>query len=423
MTDYTKVYQQLTSVDIEKQKRIWDDRGKGYYGEYLLFCRLYKFVPGTAKILMNLEVPVDESHTTEIDLILFHKTGLYVFEVKHYKGTIYGKNTEPYWTQYFRTAPNSKFRNPIEQNGYHIRALQRLLPTVPIHSFVVFTHEDCDLRVTNTSSSIDVCRMNDVEDILLSRFGNQPVFYSTDDLDMQFRALVSFSKMQETVLLNQASAPFHSWVEPTILGLESKKAELEAEKSRYASLEQSLQKCKIAVLFIGLLAVLLCVVFSLLSVASFREECQQQLDAFKQNFLHVDQIGNEYIDDLQSYVEVSNVSLTPLTDDACSFTVRLAVSNDVYGIQLTETSKYIVMTTNGKVFEYDVFGEHLKYYSISNKIGTGIRSYADLAKIQFYGIPDIEDISYIKLTDITLFKLDIGNTIIKDSLELELYST
>ena len=265
--------------------------------------------------------------------------------------------------------------------------------------------------------------MNDVEGILLSRFRNQPVFYSTDDLDMQFRALVSFSKMQETVLLNQTSAPFHSWVEPTILGLESKKAELEAEKSRYASLEQSLQKRKKAVLFIGLLAVLLCVVFSLLSVASFREEYQQQLDAFKQNFLHVDQIGNEYIDDLQSYVEVSNVSLTPLTDDACSFTVRLAVSNDVYGIQLTETSKYIVMTTNGKVFEYDVFGEHLKYYSISNKIGTGIRSYADLAKIQFYGIPDIEDISYIKLTDITLFKLDIGNTIIKDSLELELYST
>jgi len=92
MTDYTKVYQQLTSVDIEKQKRIWDDRGKGYYGEYLLFCQLYKFVPGTAKILMNLEVPVDESHTTEIDLILFHETGLYVFEVKHYRNDLWKKH-------------------------------------------------------------------------------------------------------------------------------------------------------------------------------------------------------------------------------------------------------------------------------------------------------------------------------------------
>ena len=422
MIDYTKEYRQLTSVDIEKQKRIWDERGKGYYGEYLLFCQLHKFVPGTAKILMNLEIPVDETRTTEIDLLLFHETGLYVFEVKHYKGTIYGKNTEPYWTQYFRTAPNSKFRNPTEQNSYHIRALRRLLPTVPIHSLVVFTHEDCDLRVTNTNSSIDVCRMDDVEDVLLSRFENQTVFYSTDDLDMQFRTLTAFSKMQETVLLNQASAPFLAWVEPTIFGLELKKAELDAEKGRYAVLEQSLEKRKVTVLCAGLAAVLLCVVISFLSVASFRKDCQKELDTFKQNFLHVDQIGNEYIDDLQSYVEVSNVSLTPLTDDACSFTARLAVSNDVYGIQLTKTSKYIVMTIDGKVYEYDVFGEHLKYYSSSNKIGTGIRPYADLAKIQFYGIPDIKDISYIKLTDVTLFKLDISHTVVKDSLELELYS-
>ncbi|MBQ5799166.1 MAG: NERD domain-containing protein, partial [Oscillospiraceae bacterium] len=89
-----QVYKQLTNVDIEEQKRIWDERGKGYYGEYLLFCELYKNVAGHGKILMNLNIPTESGGTTEIDLILIHETGIYVFEIKHYKGTIYGKDTD-----------------------------------------------------------------------------------------------------------------------------------------------------------------------------------------------------------------------------------------------------------------------------------------------------------------------------------------
>ena len=97
------------------------------------------------------------------------------------------------------------------------------------------------------------------------------------------------------------------------------------------------------------------------------------------------------------------------------------MSNDVYGIALTENSKYIVMTDSGKVMEYDVFGEHLGYNWIGNRIGTGIRSYRDLEPAQFYGVA-AADISYIKLTGMELFKLDVPRTVVKDKLELELYS-
>lgn len=123
-----ETYRQLTNVDIIEQKQIWDERGKGYYGEYLLFCELYKEISGECKILMNLNIPVNAMNTTEIDLLLIHETGLYVFEVKHYTGTIYGKDTDAFWTQYFRTAKNEVFKNPIEQNGYHIRALKNKIP-------------------------------------------------------------------------------------------------------------------------------------------------------------------------------------------------------------------------------------------------------------------------------------------------------
>ena len=63
--DIKNIYEQLTSVDIKKQQQIWDERGKGYYGEYLLFCELYKCVPGNCKILMNLNIPTEKEKTTE----------------------------------------------------------------------------------------------------------------------------------------------------------------------------------------------------------------------------------------------------------------------------------------------------------------------------------------------------------------------
>ena len=86
MDDIKNVYKSLTNVDIDVQRRIWDERGRGYYGEYLLFSKLYQFLPGNGKILMNLNIPISADKTTEIDLLLIHETGLYVFEIKHYKG-------------------------------------------------------------------------------------------------------------------------------------------------------------------------------------------------------------------------------------------------------------------------------------------------------------------------------------------------
>ena len=76
------IYRNLTGVDIDQQKQLWDERGKGYYGEYLVFEELYSRIIGNSKILMNVEIPGLKTEKTEIDLILFHETGVYVFEIK-----------------------------------------------------------------------------------------------------------------------------------------------------------------------------------------------------------------------------------------------------------------------------------------------------------------------------------------------------
>lgn len=155
MDDTKKAYKQVSGVDIEEQKRIWDERGKGYYGEFLVFNHLYGEIPGMCKILMNCEIPVEGNKSTEVDLILIHETGIYSFEMKHYKGDIYVNPDGNTWTQYFRTQSNEVFHNPIQQNEYHISAIKKLFPDIQILTLTLMsTRKRLSFRTDTETTSL-----------------------------------------------------------------------------------------------------------------------------------------------------------------------------------------------------------------------------------------------------------------------------
>lgn len=442
--DIKKTYNQLTNVDIEQQKHLWDERGKGYYGEYLLFCELYRNISGTCKILMNLNVPVDLTKTTEIDLILIHETGLYIFEVKHYKGTIYGNSSDNIWTQYFRTVKNNTFKNPMLQNEYHIKAIKKLFPNIPVKSIIVFTNDECEIKVTNTISEIELCTLYDIKQTLEHNFHCNSNVLSMEKIDEIFNQLSPYSPMQEPILYNGVEQPFSTWLEPLISELKKKTLDVEQEKSDWliqsekelelkkGNIEHERQllgkaqteakKTRKKCIILAIVFFIFCSISYSKKISENQKEYNAKLAEFEQNFLHIDEINNEYINELNSYVDITNISLTPLSNDAVSFSARIAMNNDVYGIEITENAKYIVMTSSGMVYEYDVFGEHLRYNSYSNKIQKYGYSYCDLEKAQFFGISDINDITYIKITNINLTKLDVNQTDVKNDLEIELYS-
>lgn len=429
--DLKNTYKQMTNVDIEEQKQLWNERGKGYYGEFLVFERLYSLIKGNCKILMNLNVPVDNKKTTEIDLLMIHETGIYVFEVKHYKGTIYGDEEGNVWTQYFRTTKNSVFKNPILQNYYHVDAVKKLFPDVPVKSVIVFTNEDCDLRINLNSSDVLVTTLSNLYIDLQRYTGSMLWKYNLQNIDSMFELVYKYSSLSEYVLIDGDSKPFKNWVDPCINMLLEKKNELESERVQTVVERNRLKLFKIITSMCGVGVAIICIICSFLIVNNVKEDYEEklyraqesynsELEKFKQNFLHVDEINNSYIKQVNDYVDVSNISIIDLKDNSVSFKATLTINNDVYGISLNENSKYIVMDNNGKVYEYNVFGKHLKYNRYANLFGKGIRTTGNLATIQFYDI-NKSSIDYIKLTNISLFKNDVNRMAIKDGLELELY--
>lgn len=216
MENLKDIYKQATNIDIEKQQRIWDERGKGYYGEYLLFSRMYSFIDVKSKILMNLEIPIDSFHKTEIDLLLIHETGIYVFEAKHYKGTIYGKDSDNTWTQFFKTTSNKTFRNPLVQNGYHIRALESIFPNTPIYSVVVFTNEDADIRIENTNPYVEICNIYSLEYTMKNLFQRNSKKILPEEINSIFKNLCQYSPMIKPPHCDTKEAPIGEWFAPLL---------------------------------------------------------------------------------------------------------------------------------------------------------------------------------------------------------------
>ena len=72
-------------------------------------------------------MPKENGETSEIDVLMIHNKGIFVFERKNFSGWIFGNEIQRMWTQ---TLPKGRgrshkesFFNPIMQNRTHIKTL------------------------------------------------------------------------------------------------------------------------------------------------------------------------------------------------------------------------------------------------------------------------------------------------------------
>lgn len=193
-TKYEKsFYYQQTKLPY---KEFVQDKGK--IGECEV-CNTINCLNGYKKIILNLYIPTADDGTTEIDVLMIHESGIYLFESKNYSGWIFGNEKQQEWVQSFRNGRKSKkiyFHNPIIQNHVHMKWLKNFLKddSTPFYSFIVFGGK-CKLKgVTITSGNHVVVEQRQLFDCVYRTAQAHRNCLSTEKIDTLYEKLLPLTQ-------------------------------------------------------------------------------------------------------------------------------------------------------------------------------------------------------------------------------------
>ncbi|MCB5213585.1 NERD domain-containing protein [Rheinheimera aquimaris] len=164
-------------------------RIKGALAERVLHKVLVKELPASYQHYRNLVIPTEQGDLTEIDHLVVSAYGIFVIEVKNYRGWIFGGEKQPRWTvQRFRS--KHQFMNPLHQNYKHTEAIKHVLglngkDSDAVHSIVAFSQRaEFNSQIPQNVMYIDL-----VGDYLQQFY--QPCF--DDEQVRQFTARLNFA--------------------------------------------------------------------------------------------------------------------------------------------------------------------------------------------------------------------------------------
>lgn len=172
---------------------------KGQYGEYLLTYALnHDNLPGYLKTIRNLYVPYQQD-TSEIDVLMVHEKGLFVFESKNYSGWIFGSAGELKWTQCLPNHGKHHFYNPIRQNETHIKALSKYmqLPQTSFMSYIIFS-ERCELKdVPEATDFYSIVKRPELLKKLREMLKSRSVQYTHQEVDSLAEKFTELTRVSE----------------------------------------------------------------------------------------------------------------------------------------------------------------------------------------------------------------------------------
>lgn len=178
---------------------------KGTAGEWLIY-RCLKNIPGHKHLLFNCYIPKEGGGTTEIDAVMVHASGIYVFESKNYSGWIFGSDTQKYWTQTLPAGNGMshkvKFYSPVLQNRGHIRHLKKLLHglgDLPYYSCIVFS-ERCTLKSITLAQGRDfVFKRGDIYNVIYGNIIRNGDIIGNSMVDSVYERLLPFVRADRDV--------------------------------------------------------------------------------------------------------------------------------------------------------------------------------------------------------------------------------
>ena len=119
----------------------------GRYGEFLVYDELKILEDQGVRLLFNAYIPKPDGTTSEVDVIIITKCGLFIVESKNYSGWIFGDKHRKMWMQMIGRGIKNQFYNPIWQNHSHCKYLKELLKIDESYltSYIVFS-DRCELK-------------------------------------------------------------------------------------------------------------------------------------------------------------------------------------------------------------------------------------------------------------------------------------
>ena len=180
---------QPRSTTLEPSRQTCDPKEEaGIRGEKMLL-QAVKFTSCGGHILCNLKVPTNYN-VTEIDLVLLHQTGIYVFEAKNYAGSIYGRQQDEYWSQ-IKHQEEKEFYNPMKQNETHIRALSYYLhiPEQIFCSYIVFGNQAILKEIERTNEDHYILNLKALPQCLHEEVSMYDAIYTQQELEKFYELL------------------------------------------------------------------------------------------------------------------------------------------------------------------------------------------------------------------------------------------
>lgn len=196
-------------------KTLLNYKDAGQFGEYSTeYALTNNNLDGEFIVLKNIYVP-SKGKTTEIDLLMIHEKGIFVFESKNYSGWIFGDAEQLRWTQCLENGEKNHFYNPIRQNKTHILALAEYM-NMPVSAFtscIIFS-ERCSLKkVPPNSFEVMIVRRPNMLKELRTRLKASAVAYSPAQIQMMAAKLTrltnkSDEEKQQHIKDLQTKCPF-----------------------------------------------------------------------------------------------------------------------------------------------------------------------------------------------------------------------
>lgn len=414
-----KAYKEASGVDIDKERKNGDERAKGYVGEYKVFSTLFTEFDFPNKILANVQIPTADGRKTEIDLILISPTGIYVFEVKHYNGAVYGRFDSPHWTTYYKSRDSITFDNPLKQNEYHLSQLRKLLPKAVFYSYVVFTNSDAKIRVAGQyPGNLTVTRLSGLLEKIRGDFAAREEIYTPEQIESFFRRLRKYSPLEtnakEYFSKDGENLPFSSFSDALLRDLEeAKKASRKAVEYEVKRRTESLNREREDVQSLGNRY------RGMIQAAETeRDAAVRDLEDFKRSFVNVTPYMSDYgvinRDCFRADVEFEK-------SDSFEHTTNMyfMLHNESKDLWMETVGAWILVgLRNGNVQKYTL-KEHIFNFHIGSKIGP--KASNDRKRILLFRTFE-DEISFIKLCNVIVTDRQFSGTNVAPGIEFEMYA-